>query len=144
MVLVSILAVLPFVLIYPDVHIAVFSLISNLICFLVSVCCHWAYNELSALPNFHIYFRMDYVGIVLYFWATLTSVILVEIGNHGIYKNGHFAHTMAGLITAVCLLLSPLSKKARTGVIDGFVSLTLLGLILLVISDSRLCQLTVS
>lgn len=113
-----------------DNDIAVFALSCNVICFLVSAACHQAFNSRNDRTS--LYFRLDYVGIVLYIWATSLSVLLLEIDDYDVGRSGSFGLTLAGLIAAACLLFLPHGKKTRTAFICGFGTLAFLSVMLLI------------
>lgn len=124
-----------------DAYVVVFFLVCNLICFLISTFCHWMS---TSLRNPDLFFRLDYMGIVLHIWATSLSVLLLETGVYSLYGHGVLGLTVASFATAGCLLFLPLKKRIRIAIIGGIGSLTFLAVLMLVVASSRVSILGAS
>lgn len=118
-----------------DVYTASFSLSCNLACFRISVLYYRKLNLGKECPNF--YLRFDYIGIILYIWATSISVLLLKVNDSQSCGYIILVITVPGLVLAVCLLVSIIGKRERILVVGGFGTLAFL-------AYSNLSQLTVS
>lgn len=59
-----------------DAYTAIFSMASNLICFITSALCHSISNSRKKLLGF--YFHLDRIGIILHIWATSLSASVLH------------------------------------------------------------------
>ena len=122
--------------------IVLFSLICNLICFIVSFLCHRRFNSHKATSG--IYFRLDHVGIILHIWGSSISVLRLEINDHRICNNIISGVTLMGLLSTVFLLFLPLVKTHRIIIIGGFGTTNFLGVFSVLMKTSSFSKVSVS
>lgn len=120
------------------IYTGISSLASNLIYFTVSFICYWTFN--TTKKNSVIYFRLDYIGIILHIWAIFFSVSILEITEGGKYGYGAIGIILAGLIVSIYPFALPFDKIIRVILIDRFGGLSFLFVPTLVLASGKMLQ----
>jgi predicted membrane channel-forming protein YqfA (hemolysin III family) len=125
-----------------DAYAAILFLLFNIICFMTSAFCHWMFSSRKRPPTF--YFQLDHIGIVLHIWATSLSVLCLEANNSEVHWHIILGITLAGAVSATCLVVPRIGKLERTLVIAGFGSISLSSVLFYNLTYSRVSRMTIS
>lgn len=91
-----------------------------------------------------MYFRFDYMGIVLHICGTSLSVLLLEPDAGDKHKYGASALVIAGFATTVCLFFLHLRNTIRIAIIGGFGAMAFIVVLSLVTASGKVSSLASS